>query len=135
MKAIADTGFLVAFLNRRDQHHAWAVALAGEVVEPLLTCEAVLSEATFHAKSAGLVLELVEQGLVTLAFDAKKNLKELRKLATRYADRQPDFADLCLVRMSELNPKHSVITVDTKDFSVFRRNGRETIPLLAPADR
>ncbi len=135
MKAIADTGFLVAFLNRRDQHHAWAVALAGEVVEPLLTCEAVLSEATFHVKSAGLVLELVEQGLVTLAFDAKKNLKELRKLATRYADRQPDFADLCLVRMSELNPKHSVITVDTKDFSVFRRNGRETIPLLAPADR
>jgi uncharacterized protein len=135
VKAIADTGFLVAFLNRRDQHHAWAVALAGEVVEPLLTCEAVLSEATFHVKSAGLVLELVEQGLVTLAFDAKKNLKELRKLATRYADRQPDFADLCLVRMSELNPKHSVITVDTKDFSVFRRNGRETIPLLAPADR
>lgn len=135
MKAIADTGFLVAFLNRRDQHHDWAVALAGEVVEPLLTCEAVLSEATFHVKSAGLVLELVEQGLVTLAFDAKKNLKELRKLATRYADRQPDFADLCLVRMSELNPKHSVITVDTKDFSVFRRNGRETIPLLAPADR
>ena len=135
MKAIADTGFLVAFLNRRDQHHAWAVALAGEVVEPLLTCEAVLSEAAFHVKSAGLVLELVEQGLVTLAFDAKKNLKELRKLATRYADRQPAFADLCLVRMSELNPKHSVITVDTKDFSVFRRNGRETIPLLAPADR
>jgi predicted nucleic acid-binding protein len=135
VKAIADTGFLVAFLNRRDQHHAWAVALAGEVVEPLLTCEAVLSEATFHVQSAGLVLELVEQGLVTLAFDAKKNLKELRKLATRYADRQPDFADLCLVRMSELNPKHSVITVDTKDFSVFRRNGRETIPLLAPADR
>ena len=82
-----------------------------------------------------MMAELVEQGLVTLAFDAKKNLKELRKLATRYADRQPDFADLCLVRMSELNPKHSVITVDTKDFSVFRRNGRETIPLLAPADR
>ena len=135
MKAIADTGFLVAFLNRRDQHHAWAVALAGEVVEPLLTCEAVLSEAIFHVKSVGLVLELVEQGLVTLAFDAKKNLKELRKLATRYAVRQPDFADLCLVRMSELNPKHSVITVDTKDFGVFRRNGRETIPLLTPADR
>ena len=134
MKAIADTGFLVAFLNRRDQHHAWAVALAGEVVEPLLTCEAVLSEATFHLKSAGRVLELVEQGLVTLAFDAKKHLKELRKLATRYADRQPDFADLCLVRMSELTPKHSVITVDTSDFSVYRRNGRDTIPLITPAD-
>ena len=132
MKAIADTGFLVAFLNRRDQHHAWALALAGEVVEPLLTCEAVLSEAAFHVKSAGLVLELVEQGLVCLAFDARKHLKELRKLAARYADRQPDFADLCLVRMSELNPKHAVITVDTRDFGVYRRNGRNAIPLITP---
>ena len=133
MKAIADTGFLVAFATRRDRHHAWAVALATEVVDPLLTCEGVLSEAAFHLKSTGLVLELVEQGLVTLAFDAKKHLKELRKLAARYADRQPDFADLCLVRMSELNPTHPVITVDTGDFSVYRRNGRDTIPLITPA--
>lgn len=133
MKAIADTGFLVAFANRRDRHHAWAVALATEVVDPLLTCEGVLSEAAFHLKSTGLVLELVEQGLVTLAFDAKKHLKELRKLAARYADRQPDFADLCLVRMSELNPTHPVITVNTGDFSVYRRNGRDTIPLITPA--
>ncbi|MBA3831397.1 MAG: hypothetical protein H0X34_05825 [Chthoniobacterales bacterium] len=33
-----------------------------------------------------------------------------------YQDRQPDLADLCLVRMSELYPKHSVITVDAADF-------------------
>ncbi len=132
MRAIADTGFLVAFANRRDHHHAWAVALAEEVDEPLLTCEAVLSEAAFHLKSTSLVLEMVDQGLLSLAFDAKKNFKELRQLAARYADRQADFADLCLVRMSELNPRHPVITVDEKDFSVYRRNGRDTIPLITP---
>lgn len=135
MKAIADTGFLVAFANSRDHHHAWAVALAREVDEPLLTCEAVLSEAAFHLRSSSVVLEMVNDGLLTLSFDAKKHLKELRQLAARYADRNADFADLCLVRMSELNPKHSVITVDAKDFGVYRRNGRDVIPLITPTQR
>ena len=53
-------------------------------------------------------------------------------LATRYADRDPDFADLCLIRMSELHPKFPVITVDRKDFRIYRRNRREMIPLICP---
>ena len=132
MKAIADTGFLVAFANKRDRYHDWAAALARAVDEPLLTCEAVLSEATFQLRSASVVLAMVQDGLVTLAFDAKKHLKELVSLAHRYADRDADFADLCLVRMSELHPKHSVITVDATDFNIYRRNGRDVIPLIVP---
>ena len=65
-------------------------------------------------------------------FDCREHLPQLEALAGRYADRQPDLADLCLIRMSELNPRHSVITVDRKDFWVFRRNKRETIPLISP---
>lgn len=131
MKAIADTGFLVAFANRADRHHAWAVSVAQKITEPLLTCEAVLSETTFHLGDAVLVLEMIEQGLIKLAFDAGAHLPQLNQLASRYADRSPDFADLCLVRMSELHPKHSVITVDG-DFRVYRRNKRDVIPLICP---
>jgi predicted nucleic acid-binding protein len=131
MKAIADTGFLVAFANRGDKHHAWAVAVAENITEPLLTCEAVLSETTFHLGDAVLVLEMIEQGLIKLAFDAKEHLPQLNGLSVRYSDRSPDFADLCLVRMSELHSKHSVITVDG-DFRVYRRNKREIIPLICP---
>jgi hypothetical protein len=57
---------------------------------------------------------------------------QLAALARRYADRRPDLADLCLIRMSELNPRHSVITVDRDDFKVYRRNKREVIPLICP---
>jgi hypothetical protein len=52
-------------------------------------------------------------------------------LAKRYADRRPDLADLCLIRMSELFPNHSIITVD-QGFRVYRRNKREVIPLICP---
>ena len=131
MKGIADTGFLLAFCNRRDLHFPWAHALAEKVHEPLLTCEAVLAETAFHLKNSGLVLRLVETGLVRLAFELKSNLPELAALAQRYAGRQPDLADLCLIRMSELNPQHMVITVDG-DFLIYRRNRRETIPVIMP---
>jgi predicted nucleic acid-binding protein len=132
VKGIADTGFLVAFANRGDRHHEWAVRVAGGVTEPLLTCEPVLAEAAFHLQSVPLVLAMLREGLVTLAFDCREHLPQLEALALRYSDRQPDLADLCLIRMSELHPRHSVITIDRKDFRVYRRNKRETIPLVCP---
>ena len=62
MKAIADTGFIVAFGNRNDRYHSWAVATAQSLTEPALTCEAVLSVGisfytmTLKARSVGLPL-------------------------------------------------------------------------------
>ena len=134
MKAIADTGFLVAFLNRNDMFHEWAVGLASRATEPLLTCEAVLAETAFHVQSVPLTLALVTEGLVAVAFECSDHLPQLTALAKRYANRRPDLADLCLVRMSELYPRHSVITVDRQDFRVFRRNKREVIPLICPPE-
>jgi hypothetical protein len=37
--------------------------------------------------------------------------------------------------LSELHPRHSVITVDVEDFRVYRRNKREAIPLIYPPER
>jgi len=135
VKGIADTGFLVAFANANDKHHGWAVQLATGITEPLLTCEAVLAETAFHLESASVALAMVTDGLVALAFDCRDHLVQLSRLADRYADRKPDLADLCLVRMSELFPKHSVITIDRTDFRVYRRNKRESIPILCPPER
>jgi predicted nucleic acid-binding protein len=132
MKGIADTGFIVAFRNRADQHHRWAVDLARSLDEPLLTCESVLSEAAFHLGSSEAALALVAVGMLEVAFDCAQNVDQLRDLAARYADRRPDLADLCLIRMSELHPRHSVITVDEDDFHVYRRNKREVIPVICP---
>ncbi len=132
MKGIADTGFLVAFANRNDNHHPWAVRIARGVTEPLLTCEAVLAETAFHLESVPLVLSMVTEGLVEIAFDSRSQLQSLAVLADRYRDRSPDLADLCLIRMSELHPRHSIITVDRTDFQIYRRNKREAIPLICP---
>ncbi len=134
MRGIADTGFLVALANARDLHHAWALDVAEQITEPLLTCEPVLAETAFHLGDARIVFEMIEEELICLAFDCDDHLPQLAALAKRYRDRKPDLADLCLIRMSELHPKHSVITVD-EDFRVYRRNKREVIPLISPPAR
>ncbi len=135
MKGIADTGFLVAFANANDRHHRWATQIAVDLTEPLLTCEAVLAETAFHLESAAVALAMINEELIALSFNCRENLVHLERLAARYADQNPDLADLCLVRMSELFPKHSVITIDRTDFNIYRRNKREAIALLCPPGR
>ncbi len=71
MKGIADTGFLVAFANRNDLCHDWATDVASRVTEPLLMCEAVLAETAFHLCDVQVVLAMVEDGLVVVAFDSR----------------------------------------------------------------
>jgi predicted nucleic acid-binding protein len=131
VKAIADTGFLVAFRNARDMHHEWARGVAENITEPLLVCEAVLAETAYHL-DAGRALSFLEEGMVQLAFEMADHLPRLQELAVRYRDRKPDLADLCLIRMSEVYPKHPVITTDVTDFRIYRRARREAIPILHP---
>jgi len=132
MTGIAYTGFLVAFLNRRDRHHEWADEIGMRASEPLLTCDAVLAETIFQVGSVAEVLGLVQEGFLQLAFDLRGNLNEVLDLAERYRDRSLDLADLCLIRMSELYERLPVFTVDEKDFRVYRRNKRDVIPIICP---
>lgn len=135
MKAIADTGFIYAFLSADDMHHRWAMEVAGSLSEPAFTCESVLAETSYHLGSVSRVLELIQAELIVPMFDLRANLTHLQDLAMRYADRQPDLADLCLVRMSELFTDRLVLTTDEKDFRIYRRYKRDVIPLLCPPKR
>ena len=134
MTAIVDTGFLVAFLSTRDRHHAWAVGLAGQVSAPWVTCEPVLTEAVHLLKNVGIVMDLLATGWLEVDFNVTTNRAHLADLATRFRDQRPDLCDLCVVRMSELFPGHSVLTTDRRDFSVYRRNKREAIPVILPPE-
>jgi predicted nucleic acid-binding protein len=43
-----------------------------------------------------------------------------------------DLADASIVVMTELNARCQVLTVDRRDFTVYRRKDRQLIPFLAP---
>ena len=135
--AAQDTGPLVAVLNANDEHHAWAREVFGRLSPPLFTCEAVLSEAQFLLQERGgdplAVLVWVRQGVIELAFEAAKEIERLLALQRAYRNLPMDFADACLVRMTEIHERSSVLTTDSH-FRIYRRNGRQIIPLRAPPD-
>ncbi|CAN5426967.1 PIN domain-containing protein [soil metagenome] len=132
---LIDTGPIVAVLNSGDEHHAWAAAQIKEHQAPFSTCEAVLSEA-FHLLAQtrhgpDRLLRMIERGFLRFDFSANDQMPALARLLRRYADLPMSFADACLVRMTELDEKAAVFTLD-RDFLIYRKNSRQIIPLLSP---
>ena len=78
------------------------------------------------------VIRLVEEGVLRLTFDTVYNLGRILALMEKYRALPMDFADACLVTMSEEEKDSLVVTLDKKDFSIYRRYGRQAIPMLAP---
>ncbi|MGH2426665.1 MAG: type II toxin-antitoxin system VapC family toxin [bacterium] len=133
---IADTGPLVAFLDRAERHHGWVVQRVAEFEAPLLVCEPVLAEAMFLLvrlpKAQDALWELLENGALRIALRIEEHLSILRALHRKYRDRPMSLADACIVRMAELYEDHAVFTLDS-DFLVYRKHGREPLTLIHPS--
>jgi predicted nucleic acid-binding protein len=134
---IADTGPLVAYLDRSDEHHAWAKEVMDTLTEPLLTCDAVLAEVTFLLQrgriAPALPMRMIERGVLQTCFDTGAEAHAVGTLLERYESVPMSLADACVVRMTELHARARVWTTDS-DFTIYRRNRRSLIPLIIPAD-
>lgn len=133
---IADAGFLVALLSRRDANHRWAVTQAERQPPPWSTCEAALSEA-FHllgGRGGSSLAALLGRRAVVSAFDLNAELGRVLKLMDKYADVPMSLADACLVRMTETLAGPIVVTTDA-DFRIYRRHDRQAVPCILPAPK
>jgi uncharacterized protein len=134
---ICDTGPLVGYLNRNDLHHAWAVTLMKQVSPPMLTCEPVLTEALYFLREDRVdvdpLFQLLERGALRLDLSLSSHWPRVRTLMSRYE--QMDLADAAIVVMTELHRRCRVLTIDRKDFTVYRRNDRQAIDFVAPPNR
>ncbi len=135
---LLDTGPLVALLDRRDQHHRWVMEQMARLRTPLPTCEAVIAEA-FHLlghspRPRVAILEMIAAGVLTTPFVLAEHCQEVLALVERYANVPMSLADACLVRMSETVPGCRVFTLDG-GFRIYRRHGRQKVPLIIPPGR
>jgi uncharacterized protein len=133
-RVIMDAGPLVAWFCSGDEHHAWARRALDELSSGALICEAVLAEVCHLVAKDGVppsaVLRLVEQDDLVL-IPLTGQITAIRTMLDRYADVSMDLGDACVVRLAELHPDATVCTIDG-DFRFYRKNGEESIPLLAP---
>jgi len=133
VSVLVDAGFLVALLNRRDEHHPWAAAQAERFPPPWATCEAALSECFYLLTPAGApaLIALLSRRSVTPALDLGRHLRPVLSFLQKYADVPISLADACLVRMSETLGE-SVLLTTHGDFRIYRRHGRQVIPCVMP---
>ena len=132
---IVDTGSLVALLNRAERAHGWVVQCLADLQPPLITCEAVLAEATYLTRQIPgarvALLEMVGEGFLQMGLAVADQHAALLTMVRRYADVPMSLADACLVRLAELHPQSPVMTLD-RDFVVYRKNSRQVIEVMSP---
>ena len=132
-RVIVDTGPLVALLNRKDRAHEWVVGLMNDLQPPLISCEAVLAEATYLTRNLpgarASLIEMVGEGFVEIGMHIADHHAALLAMVNRYTNVPMSLADACLVRLAELFPQSPVLTLDC-DFSIYRKNGRAVIEVI-----
>ena len=132
MTRIADSGLLIALIDRLDPFHSWAVRVIEKEEPPFLVCEPVCAEVAAVLGTPSQILQMLQRGDLRLAFSLENERPAIQKLTSKYRDQPMDLADACVVRMSELYPVCQVFTVDRKDFTVYRRSGNKPIPCRFP---
>jgi predicted nucleic acid-binding protein len=132
---ILDTGPLIALLNCRDAYHDWVTLQMRSIHSPLLTCEAVITESCFLScrdiGGANAVIDLAHNGFMKVPFHFEDEMESIKNLMVKYANVPMSFADACLVRMSELYPNSTILTLDS-DFRIYRKHKNQVIPVIMP---
>ncbi|WP_254923764.1 hypothetical protein [Pseudanabaena sp. SR411] len=77
------------------------------------------------------ILQLVSQGYIEIAFQLRDEIEFIEQLMQSYSSVPMSLADACLVRMSEIYPNASVLTIDS-DFRIYRKLRNQQIPVIMP---
>jgi len=124
VKALLDTGPWVALLDRSENAHEackeWFQRFSGQLytTEPVLT--EVMYLLSFSMPAQHAAIDFVLKGAVTLVPSDVQALMAMRSLMEKYADLPMDFADASLVYLAEETGILHVVTLDRRDFSVYR---------------
>ncbi len=128
---LLDTGPLVALYARDDPRHVavnnWLASFEGE----LHTVESVLSETAFFlpARMRPVLADMAARGVLRVHHPDAAAFERIAALLRKYADRDPDWADIALVWLAETTGIHRIATLDIADFSVYRIHGRKRFEL------
>ena len=131
---LLDTGALVSLLDRSQRHHEHCARFFGDWERPVVSTEAVLTEATHLL--GGLrggrqaCMDFFLSGAALLVPATRASLRRSRDLVNQYADLPMDYADATLVVLAEELGTNLVFTTDRRDFAVYRIKGRRRFDIL-----
>ena len=117
-----DTGALIALLDRSDSYHEVGKRCFASLREPLITTYPVITEACYllrHIEKCNLLRSLSAGAIEMFALEIH-HISRMLELIEQYADLPMDFADASLVVLAETLGHGRIITVDQRDFGIYR---------------
>src|SRR5437762_593824 len=133
-RALVDAGPLVALLNAKDAAHTSCTAAVGDLAKPLISSWAVLAEAAWLLRKSpnGMqgLMRLVAEGVVVCPLLDAAAADWIADCERRYADLQPQLADLTLLYLARQEKADVVFTLDRRDFLVFRSDESKPFRLI-----
>jgi hypothetical protein len=124
MNAILDTGPWVALIDRSESSHDICVQWLKQYSGNLYSTEAVLTEVlyllNFSVKAQEAAIRFVLNSVVDLVPSSVEGLKKAMELMRKYSDLPMDYADATIVCLAMETGIFNVITLDKKDFSIYR---------------
>ena len=133
-RVLVDTGPIVAYLHRGDAWHKAAVRFFRGWSGELLTTWPVVTEAAYLSetpKARLALMQWLQRNLQAVPQDAT-DASRIERFYRKYADQNPDLADLSLLALAERSGVRDVLTVDARGFAVYRlSSGRALNNLLS----
>lgn len=122
-RILADTGPLVALIDRGDADHERCVNATRHMPGDLVTVWPVITEASYLLEDVPLaqdaLLAKIETQDLTVAELTAADVPALRALIRRYRDQPMDLADAALVRVAVREGISEVFTLD-RHFRTYR---------------
>lgn len=123
--AVADSRFFIALFDESDPVHARCRLFLKGFIGRLLTTEAVITETlallsvTQQHRCLKWMGDAAQAGLLQVDREPLDFLA-LEKLAGKYSDQPMDFADASVVSLASRRGIREILTVDHRDFDVYR---------------
>ena len=130
MRAILDSGPLIALWNQKDENHSWAKKLFSEDYSgPFHVTECVLTEVAHLTGRDRLIVETIKTG----RFILEEGLGQTDKV-DRFLEKfdHCDLADATVIALSERKPGMDVISTDRRHFVTYRRSDGSALPMVFP---
>jgi uncharacterized protein len=135
METIADTGFIVALLNQLDEKHQEVVPIYRQQ-QTILIPQTVLAEVAYLlGRDAGISTVIAFlRGLPKSHFRVisltNADLSRISDILSQYADSRIDFVDASVMAVAERLSITTILTLDQRDFRLFRPRHCQNFELL-----
>jgi uncharacterized protein len=133
-----DTGYLLALLDHDDAHHARAMRLLPTQNEGWMTTWAVIGEAfhmierRVHRPCAMSLFDSLDEGELLIWDIPHHQYAPMHKLMKKYENLPMDLADASMVLLAEHLGHGRILTVDERDFGVYRwKSQKPFVDLMA----